>query len=62
MIFIVPLTRKRNRYVTKLDKLTPMQKKKGELDVKQLSKDFGNSDQSLEKVLKFLKKKQLMSR
>ena len=47
----------KDRYESELEKLTQLQKKKRELDGKELLKAFEDSDRSLEEVLKFLQKK-----
>lgn len=44
----------KDRYEAELEKLTQLQKKKRELDGKELLKAFEDSDRSLEEVLKFL--------
>lgn len=46
----------KDRYETELEKLTQLQKKKRELEGKELLKAFEDSDRNLEEVLKFLKK------
>ncbi len=46
----------KDRYEAELEKLTQLQKKKRELDGKELLKAFEDSDRSLEEVLKFLQK------
>lgn len=46
----------KDRYEAELEKLTQLEKKKRELEGKELLKAFEDSDRSLEEVLKFLKK------
>lgn len=46
----------KGRYESELEKLAQLQKKKRELDGKELLKAFEDSDRSLEEVLRFLQK------
>lgn len=45
----------KDRYEAELEKLTQLQKRKRELEGKELLKAFADSDRSLDEVLKFLK-------
>ena len=46
----------KDRYETELEKLAQLQKKKRELEGKELLKAFEDSERSLDEVIKFLKK------